>query len=301
MDWLNYHHLLYFWFAAREGGVSKASERLRLAPSTVSGQIHQLEEAFGHKLFERSGRNLVLTDVGRDVFRYAEEIFGLGRELVDMLKGRAVHRPLRLEVGVADVLPKLVTSKLLEPCMALEQNIQLVCRDGKPETLFAELATHRLDVVISDGPAEPGIRVQAFHHLLGECGIEMFGAPELADRVRKGFPQSLDGAPVLLPTTNTALRRAMEKWFYDVGVQPRVIAEFEDSALLKVFGQAGAGLFATAAVVSTEIRRQYQVESVGMLEGISERFYAITVERELVHPGVVAISNAARHKLFGTP
>lgn len=299
MEWLNYHHLLYFWLVAREGGIAKAGERLRLAPSTISGQLKMLEESLGHELFDRSGRRLALTDVGQAVYRYAEEIFGLGQELMDMLKGHAVDRPMRLEIGVADVLPKLVTRKLLEPCLSLREKIQLVCREGKPEPLLAELAIHGLDVVLTDAPVGPDIKVKAFNHLLGECGVELFGSQELVRKYRRGFPKSLENAPILLPTMNTVLRRAMDQWFQDRGIRPKVEGEFEDSALLKVFGQTGVGLFAAADVVSSEIRRQYQVEQLGTLDGVRERFYAVTVERKLVHPGVIAISNTARQKLFG--
>ena len=258
-----------------------------------------LEASIGHQLFDRTSRQLTLTDVGQRVFRYAEEIFGLGQELLDMLAGEAVDRPLRLEVGVADVLPKLVTRKLLEPGLAVDENVQLVCREGKPPALLAELAVHGLDVVLTDAPVGSNVKVKAFSHLLGECGVEVFGAPELVGRFEQRFPESLAQAPFILPTINTALRRSIDQWFQDREIRPHVVAEFEDSALLKVFGQTGAGLFVSAAVVSSEIRRQYRVKSLGPLQGVRERFYAITVDRKIVHPAVVAISNAARHGLFG--
>ena len=300
MRWLNYHHLMYFWLAAREGGIVKAGERLRLAPSTISGQIRMLEASVGHQLFDRSGRELTLTDVGQRVFRYAEEIFGLGQELLDVLDGQTVDRPLRLEVGIADVLPKLVTRKLLEPGLTIDENVQLVCREGKPHALLAELAVHGLDVVLTDAPVGPNVKVKAYSHLLGEGGVEVFGTAALVRKFEAGFPQSLERAPFILPTINTVLRRSIDEWFQDHGIRPQVVAEFEDSALLKVFGQTGAGLFISSSVVSAEIRRQYRVKSLGPLEGVRERFYAITVDRKLVHPAVVAISNAARHELFAS-
>jgi LysR family transcriptional activator of nhaA len=258
-----------------------------------------LEESLGQKLFKRSGRQLALTDVGRSTYKYAEEIFGLGQELLDMLKGRPTHHPSRLRVGVADVVPKLVARRLLEPCLSLEEPIHLICREGKQRQLLADLAIHSLDVVLTDSPVGPDTSVRAYNHLLGECGVVVFGAPKLARKHRRGFPRSLNGTPMLLPTANTALRRALDQHFQELGIQPAITGEFEDSALLKVFGQTGLGLFAVADVVAADVRKQYKVEQVGALPSILERFYAITVERKLVHPGVAAISSAARQKLFG--
>ena len=299
MEWLNYHHLLYFWLVAREGSLARASAELRLAQSTVSGQIRTLEQSLGEKLFAKSGRRLVLTEMGRVVFRYAEEIFALGRELRDAVRGRPVGRPLRLLVGVADVVPKLVARHLLEPALRLSEPVQLVCREDKPDRLLAELAVHNLDVVLSDSPVSPSIRLRAYSHLLGECGIVFCGTQQLASAYRRGFPRSLAGAPVILPTENTTLRRALDQWFSAHGIQPRVVGEFEDAALLKVFGQAGMGLFPVSSVIAREVQRQYEVRSVGRLEQVRERFYALTIERKLKHPAVIAISQEARQKLFG--
>jgi LysR family transcriptional activator of nhaA len=299
MEWLNYHHLLYFWLVTREGGLARASAQLRLAPSTISGQIRALEHSLGEKLFQKSGRRLAPTEIGRLVFRYADEIFTVGRELQDAIRGRPVGRPLALTVGVADVVPKLVARRLLEPALKLPEPVRLLCRQDRSDRLLADLATHGLDVVIADAPPSPQVRVRAFSHLLGECPVMIFGAPELARRYRRGFPASLDGAPLLLPTENTSLRRSLDQWFAAHAIRPQVVGEFEDSALLKVFGQAGTGLFAAASIIAREVRRQYQVSSVGLVPEVRERFYAITVERRLKHPAVVAISEAARHKLFG--
>ena len=298
MEWLNYHHLLYFWVVAKEGSIVKACERLRLAPPTISGQIRMLEEALGVKLFTRSGRKLVMTDVGRVVYRYAEEIFTIGQELLDTLGGRSVSRPLRFEVGIADVVPKLVARKLLEPCTKLPQQVQLICREDKPHRLLAELAIHELDIVISDAPVDPGIKIRAYNHLLVECGVLIFGTPSLAKKYRNGFPGSLNEAPFLLPTEGTALRRSLDEWFQKRHIVPKVVGEFVDSALLKVFGQSGAGLFAAPEVIRKEVQRGYGVQQVGPVRGIRERFYAISVERKLVHPAVVAISTSARKKLL---
>ncbi len=299
MSWLNYHHLHYFWLVAREGGLSRAGAILRLAPSTISGQIHALESALGEQLFERSGRKLVLTDVGRIVYRYADEIFTLGRELQEAIKGGRVGRPRTLTVGIADVVPKMVAERLIDPAFHLPEPVQIICREDKPDKLLASLSTHDLDVVIMDAPVGPGSRIKAFSHLLGECGTTFFATPELARRHRGKFPASLDGAPLLLPTENTSLRRALDQFFAARGIRPNIVGEFEDGALLKVFGQRGMGIFPASSVIAKEIARQYQVKPLGHTDDVRERFYALTVERKLKHPAVVAISEAARNNLFG--
>jgi LysR family transcriptional regulator, transcriptional activator of nhaA len=298
MDWLNYHHLLYFYTVAREGSVSRAAKVLRLAQPTLSGQIRKLEEAFDEKLFARSGRNLVLTEMGQLVFRYAEEIFTIGRELTDTLRGRPSNRPLRLVVGVADVVPKLITARLLEIALTLPEPVQIACLEGKSEALLADLAVHRFDLVIADAPLPPHLNVKAYNHPLGETPVMFFGTRALADRHRRRFPRSLDGAPMLLPTPNTQVRHALDRWFQENGVHPRVVAEFEDSALLKVFGQQGHGIFPAAAVLEDEVRRQYGVRTIGCADGVIERFFAISVERRIKHPAVAAITEAARERIF---
>jgi LysR family transcriptional activator of nhaA len=298
MEWLNYHHLLYFHAVAREGSVTKAARTLRLAQPTLSGQIRKLEHALDEKLFARQGRNLVLTDVGRIVYRYADEIFSLGREMVDALRGRPSRRPARLLVGIADIVPKLVAHRLLEIALRLDEPVQLVLREGKPEELLGALATQAFDLVITDAPLGPQVKVRAFNHLLGECGVCFFAEPRLARRCRGRFPRSLDGAPMILPTENTVLRRSLEQWFEAVGVRPRVVAEVEDSALLKVFGQHGSGIFPAPEVMAAEVRRLHGVRSVGRTDAVRERFYAITVERRITHPAVAAITASARGRLF---
>jgi len=299
MEWLNYHHLLYFWTVARTGGVSAASAELRLAQPTISGQLRALEEALGEKLFHRVGRRLELTEMGRMVYRYADEIFTLGRELMDAVRGRPTGRPVRLMVGAADVLSKLITYRLIEPALKLSEPVHVVCREDKPERLLADLALHELDLVLSDAPIHPSVKVRAFSHLLGECGVTIFGTKELAARHRRGFPRSLDGAPCLLPTENTSVRRNLDQWFGQHGIRPKVVSEFEDSALLSSFGERGTGLFPGPTAIENEIRRQYGVAVVGRLDQVRERFYAISVERRLKHPAVLAISAAARERLFG--
>jgi LysR family transcriptional activator of nhaA len=297
MQWLNYHHLLYFYVVAREGSIARACEELQLAQPTISNQLRRLERALGEKLFNRRGRYLVLTEVGQTVYGYAEEIFGLGRELLDTLGGQPTARPMRLTVGVADALPKLVTYRLLQPALQTCDQIRLVCREGKPNELFAELAVHGLDLVLSDVPITPGLKIRAFNHLVGECSLSVCGVADLAGKYRKGFPGSLTGAPVLLPTNNTSQRRLLEQWFDAEGIRPQIAGEFEDSALLKVFAQAGAGVFAIPAIIEDEVCRQYGVRVIGRIETLRERFYAVSVERRLKHPAVVAILEAARQTL----
>jgi len=294
---LNHHHLYHFWTVVREGGVTRASEKLNVSQPTISGQLRELEEALGEKLLARSGRTVVLTDIGRTVYRYADEMLDLDRELMEAVKGRPT-RPGRLAVGVAMVVPKLVAYQMLEPALRLPEPIQLNCVHERPERLLAELAIYGLDVVLADAPAPPAVKVRAYSHLLGECAVSVFGTEPLAAAHRKGFPRTLDGAPFLLPSEDSALRFSLEEWFRKTGVRPRVVGTFEDSALLDAFGQAGAGLFAMPAAIEAEVRRQYRVRVVGRLRSVRQRFYAITVERRLRNPAVIAISERAR-ALFG--
>jgi LysR family transcriptional activator of nhaA len=298
MPWLNYHHLLYFFTVARDGSIVRAAETLRLTQPTISGQIKALEDALGERLFERQGRRLVLTETGRVVYRYASEIFALGRELVDAIGDRPTGRPLRLVVGVADQLPKMLVHRLLLPALTLPGGVQIVCREDKTDRLLAALAVHDLDVVLADAPMSAGVSVRAYSHLLGECGVTFCAARPLAARLRRRFPRSLDGAAMLLPTDNVATRRSLDAWFDSEGVRPRIVAEVEDSAVLKAFGHAGAGVFPVAAVVEPDVVRQYGVGIVGRTEAVRERFYAISVERRLKHPAVVAITERARSDLF---
>ena len=298
MEWLNYHHLLYFWMVVREGGISKAAEKLRLSQPTISAQIRQLEDSLGERLFERHGRTLVPTDVGRLAYRYADEIFGIGREFMETLRGRPAGRPLQLTVGVANAVPKLIVYRLLRPAAQGPEAIHLVCREGEPEQLIVDLAAHALDVVITDAPVPGQVRVKAFNHLLGESDTAFFAPATLAASLRRRFPQSLTGAPMLLPTTNTALRRALDEWFEKHGLRPRIVGEFEDTALMKVFGHGAAAVFPAPAAIEQDIARFYGVRVVGRIDAVRERYYAISVERRLKHPGVVAITSAAREELF---
>lgn len=298
MEWLNYHHLLYFWTVMREGSLTAASKRLRLAPSTVSAQVGRFEEALGGKLFRRVGRGLEPTDLGRTVFRYADEICSLGREMMDTIRGRPVVGPLSLKVGARAILPKLIVRKILEPVFSLPEQVHLVCYEDKEERLLAELAVHKLDVVLSDSPVRRGLHIKAYNHLLGECGVTFLAVEKLAKQFRNGFPESLDRAPMLVPLEMTALRQWLERWFESLDIRPLIIGEFEDSALLKAFGQHGDGIFVAPSVVEKEVQCQYNVEVVGRTDSVRERFYAISFERIVKHPGVTAITSVARQSLF---
>ena len=295
---LNYQHLRYFWAVSRHGNLTRASAELQLTPQTVSSQIHDLEDGLGEKLFARQGRRLVLTDIGHVVFRYADEIFSLGRELQDVVRGLPAERPIHLAVGVADVLPKLIARHLIEPALRMEEPVHVICHEATPERLLAELAIHGLDVVLTDAPIPPAVKIRAYNHLLGECGITFMASGKLASGLRKGFPRSLDGAPFLVPVRGTALRHELDGWFGTRSIRPEIVGEFADSALLKVFGQAGMGFFAVPSVVEDDVRAQYGVKPIGTVDEIVERFYAISVERKVQHPAVAAICDAARGDLF---
>ena len=299
MEWLNYHHLQYFWMVAKHGSITRASAVLRLAHPTISGQIHRLEDVLGEKLFVRSGRNLVLTDSGRVAFRYADEIFALGQEFQDALKGRSTGRPLKLVVGVSDVIAKSIVHRILEPAFQLRDKVRIVCREARsPDAFMAELAVHAIDVVLADAPAAPGTAVRTFNHPLGECGSSFFASPQLARACRKGFPRSLDGVPVLLPSNNSTFRRALDEWFQAHDIRPEIIAELDDLALASVLGEKGLGVLAAPDVIATELRKRYELQLVGRAKDIRQRFFAISVERKIKHPAVAAICEVARTKIF---
>jgi LysR family transcriptional activator of nhaA len=298
VDWLNYHHLLYFWMVAKEGGITAAAEILHLSQPTVSTQIQKLEKSLGVKLFERKGRSLLLTDTGQTVFRYADEIFSLGREMADVVRGQPVDSSRQLLVGIPDVLPKMIVYRLLKPALDLAEEISLVCYEGKLNELLSDLAMHKLDVVLANSRLTPELNVRAFNHLLGQCDVSVLGTPELATLYQSKFPESLNAAPMLLPTQNTTMRRALEQWFDQIDVRPEVMHEFEDSALMKVFAQAGAGMIVVPTPVVPEIEKQYSLKKIGRIPEVTERFYAVSVERRLKHPAVLAISEAAKNHLF---
>jgi LysR family transcriptional activator of nhaA len=299
VEWLNYHHLLYFWTVVRTGSIAAASEELRLASPTISVQLRRLEEQLGEKLLRRSGRRLLPTEMGQAVFRYADEIFSIGRELVDMVRGRPSDRPMKLIVGVVDVMPKFIAHRLIEPALRLGERVRVVCREATPEQLLAQLSVQSLDVVLSDAPIGPGVNVRAFNHLLGETGVSFLGSAKLAQNHRRRFPKSLHGAPILLPATNTATRRSIDQWLEAADIRPDIIGEFEDSELLWEFGAAGEGIFPVQTLLEQQLTRLHRVKVLGRTDAVRSRFYAISVERRLKHPAVVAICETARRELFG--
>jgi len=298
MEWLNYHHLLYFWTVVQEGSVSKAAAKLRLSQPTVSAQVRLLERTLGQPLFARKGRAQTLTDVGRVVHGYADEIFSIGRELLDALGSRSPGRGRQLTVGVANAVPKLLVYRLLRPVLKHAEPIRLVCREDNPEQLIGQLAAYALDVVIANTPAPGHLPVKVFNHAVGESGTAFFAPATLAARLRRRFPRSLHDVPMVLPTTSSPLRRALEEWFDREGVRPRIQAEFEDSALMNVFGQAVGCVFPAPAAIERDVSRLYGVRVAGRTDAVRERYYVISAERRLKHPGVVAMTTAARHQLF---
>lgn len=299
MNWLNYHHLQYFWTVVREGGIGNACKVLHLTQPTVSKQIKLLEEQLGEPLFRRVSRRLELTDAGQMAFDYADEIFSLGQEFLENMQSVASVRPRRLRVGISVVLPKLISHRILSPIVKEDNNIHLICEEDHTERLLAELSIQRLDLVLTDAPIAGAVKVKAFNHFLGDCGVTFFATQKL-DRTLKGkFPQKLDGANFLALTTDSLSRRSLERWFETVNVRPRIMTEFEDSALLKVFGREGAGVFAAPSVIADEICRELGVKKLGSTDAVRESFYAITVERKFKHPAVAQIADAARKQLFG--
>lgn len=299
MDWLNYHHLRYFWTAAKEGSLARAAAKLHVSQPSISEQIRDLEVALGEKLFRREGRNNVMTDSGQIVFGYAEQIFALGREMTNAVKQGPSAKTLRLYVGVTDSLPKLVTNEILKPVFSMSQTIHVICREGKMEDLLAQLAAHRLDIVLSDEPASSSTNFKTFNHMLGETGTVFCAEKKLAAKLKRGFPKSLNGAPALLPAENSMLRRALETWFRENQIEPRVVGEFEDLALLKIMAAEGRGFIAVPAVAFGDAVAQYGYQSVGQAQKCRVQFHAITAERRIEHPAVRLITSKARVMLRG--
>jgi LysR family transcriptional activator of nhaA len=298
MRQLNYKHLHYFWVVAREGGIANASRTLFLTPQTISGQITALEQQVGEKLFVRKGRRLEMTEVGRLVYQYADEMFRLGTELKDALSGRLPGGVQTFTVGISDAVPKMLAYRLIEPALRGEHSFRIVCHEGRFDDLLGRLAIHRLDLVIADAPVAPGMHLKVYNHALGDSGMSFLAAKKLAGRLRGKFPHSLDGAPMLLPGVNAGMRRLLQQWLEQSGVQPVITAEFDDSALMKVFGEAGVGVFAVPTAIEKEVVQQHDVQVVGRTDEIREQFYALSAERKIKHPAVLAISDAARRRLL---
>lgn len=296
MEWLNYHHLLYFWTVAKEGGLRRASEKLKVSQPSISAQVRLLEDALAEKLFQRKGRSLELTEMGRFVFGYAEDIFSLGSELIAAVKSQepARKRPPRFVVGIEDSFPKLLSFEILKPAFEIEPRTQIVCREGKAEDLVAELANHRLDAVLADEPATGSTKFKVFSELLGRSIVTICAPPPIARALRNGFPRSLNGQPMLLPTPNTTLRRSLDDWFHRVNIHPLIVAEFEDAALMKIAAGSGRGAIAVPSVTVEECVNRFRLQPIGRVPACSDSFYLITGERRVSHPAVRLIAEHAR-------
>jgi LysR family transcriptional activator of nhaA len=301
MRHLNYNHLQYFWAVAREGSVVKAAEFLHLTPQTISGQLKLLEDSVGHRLFDRVGRGLVLTETGHIVLEYADEIFAIGAELSQVVRGQRSASKSMLSIGIVSSMPKLIAERIIAPALIDDDPIRIRCHEATLEQLLGELAVHRLDIVLSDQPMPQVFSLKAYNHRLGESGLAFFAQRRVARRYKKSFPQSLDEAPMLLPGQQTALRRRLDDWFDSNAVAPQIVGEFDDSALLKAFGEAGAGLFAAPSVIENEICKMYGMAVIGRTDEVAEQFYAISPERRIKHPAVARITELAREELFSAP
>jgi LysR family transcriptional activator of nhaA len=295
---LNYRQLHYFWVVAKTGSIVRACEQLNLTPQTISGQISLLEQTYGIELFRRVGRQLELTEAGRQTLPYAEQMFQLGGELELMLRAQPNEQQILFRVGVADVVPKSIVYRLIAPTMELSEPLRITCREDKLERLLADLAIQRLDLVISDSPMPSHLDIKGYSQKLGECGISFFATAELAARYGQDFPRNLHGAPLLIPGPETVVRSRLQRWFAEQQIQPQIVGEFDDSALMQAFGQSGSGIFIGPSVIADEVKRQYGVEVIGQTDAVSESFYAISVERKVKHPGIVAITEGARRELF---
>lgn len=294
---LNFKHLHYFWVTAKQGSISKASENLHITPQTISGQISLLEEQLGKPLFAKVGRNLELTDNGRMVLSYADEIFSLGSELEQSVRAASTDRTQLLRVGVADSVPKSIAYRLLEPAMSLDDPVRFVCKENSLESLLGELALHKLDLIIADGQIPPHLGVRGFNHFLGECGTSFMAAASVADHYRTPFPHCLVGAPFLIPSNQSIIQAQLLQWFEKHSIHPRITGEFDDRALMKAFGQAGAGVFIVPSAIAQEVSEQFKVVIIGSTEEIREQFFAIATERRLSNPALIAINNAAQEWL----
>lgn len=298
MRHLNYSHLHYFWTVAREGSIAAAAETLHLTPQTVSSQLKLLQEAVGHPLFTRAGRGLALTETGKVVKEYADEIFTIGAELAHRVRSGEPARRTVLNVGIVNSIPKLVVCRVLEPAMAMTEPFRVVVREGGFDDLLGELAVHHIDLLLSDHAIPPGMHVKCYNHVLGDSEIAFFAHENDADDYAANFPQSLDDAPMLLPIAASATRRALDDWFERVGVSPRIVAELEDNALVKALGEAGLGIFPAPTAIAAEISQMYSARIIGHADGVKEPYFAISAERKLRHPAVVHVTEAARAGLF---
>ena len=297
MSSLNFKHLRYFWIVARTGSIARAAQQLHVTPQTISGQLSEFAESLGVELFRRSGRNLELSDTGRRILMYADDIFSTEDALLEVVRDQS-RATTTFRVGFADSVSKLIACRLVEPALSLPDAVYLVCREGRLAGLLADLAVHRLDMIIADRPIPAHLSVRGYNHLLGESGMTVFATAALAATLEGSFPACLDGAPVLLPGEDFAIHHRLLQWLGEHDLHPRIVGEFDDSAMMKTFGQSGAGLFFAPNVIAAQVCRQYAVVELGRVDTLVEQVYAITTERRLSHPATVAISQAARRKLF---
>lgn len=298
MRWLNYQHLFYFWNVARLGGVSEAARHLRLAQPTISAQLKSFEQVLGDKLFEREGRTLKLTEAGRIALRYAEQIFALGQEFLDVLDDKAPGATQELRVGIADVVPKILAYRLLEPAFAAKANCAVICLEDKTERLLADLAIAEIDLVIADRPIPPNVKVKAFNHFIGECGVSFLASHQLAKEIKRGFPNSLADVPLLMPTQEAAVRRELDQWLERVGVSPHILGSFQDRAFMKIVAREGKGVVAVPSVVEGEVRKEYHLELVGKTNQVRESLYLISIEKRLKNPLVAKLCSEGQRHLF---
>ena len=296
---LNFKHLRYFWMVAKTGSIARAAAQLHLTPQSISGQLSEFSSTLGVELFRRSGRNLELTDAGRRILSYAEDIFATGDELLGALRDQITKKILPFHVGIADNVSKSVAYRLVEPALKLAEPVRLICREGRLASLLAELAIHRLDMIIADRVMPTNLNVRGYSHLLGGSGLTVFGTRSLAKELSGDFPALLDNAPFLLPGEDVAIRPKLIQWLEANNLHPHIVGEFDDSALIKAFGQAGAGLFVAPTAIATHVCEQYKVMVIGRIDSVVEHLYAITTERQITHPAIAAISKTAREDIFG--
>lgn len=296
---MNFKHLHYFWVTARAGGIMRAGEQLHITPQTLSGQIKLLEESLGRRLFRKSGRQLELTEDGRKALKYADDIFALGSDLKNaMANPQSGEQILAFRVGVADSVAKSVAYRLLEPALSIPEPVRLIGTEGKFPDLLAQLALHRLDLVIADEPLSKRISVKAFNHELGTTPMSFFCVPELKKVLKGKFPQCLHDAPMLIQGSASSVRQQLDGWLVSHKIQPRVVGEFDDGALMKAFGREGRGVFMSPRILEDEIVAQYGVEVIGRTDELVEEFFAVSVERRISHPCIAAITQNARGRLF---
>jgi LysR family transcriptional activator of nhaA len=299
MTALNFKHLRYYWMVAKTGSITRAAEQMHITPHAISGQLSEFEQTLGVKLFRKAGRNLELTDAGRAILSHADTIFTTGDELLDTLRDQAATKRRAFRVGVSDAVSKSIAYRLLEPALSLPEPLRLICSEGRLSALLAELALHRLDMIITDRPMATNLNVRGYNHLLGECGLTVFGAASLAEKIHAPFPELLNDAPFLMPGEDVAIHPKLLHWMERNKLRPSIVGEFDDGALMKAFGKAAAGFFVAPSAMEDDICAQYEVRAIGKIDAVIEQIFLITTERRLTDPAIIAISNTAKRDIFG--